>query len=144
VGYLRIGVCVLFAALWLADFTIFGGPDADRLTQSVEPLNRLFAYATLATLYPLAFFLDRLEGVLGPDAFLVTIALNAILWGYAAGGLVSLWAFSRRRVRQRRGRCPACGYDLRGSPSAPGSDGKSKTCPECGAASPLSRRTNPA
>jgi hypothetical protein len=50
--------------------------------------------------------------------------------------------------------CPACGYDLRGTPSgaapAPGSPGSSgsgglvKTCPECGAASASVRETNPA
>ena len=36
----------------------------------------------------------------------------------------------RRRRRLARGRCPDCGYDLRGAPGA---------CPECGAASPFGR-----
>jgi hypothetical protein len=31
----------------------------------------------------------------------------------------------KRRSRRRRGLCAACGYDLRGNPSA-------KACPECG------------
>ena len=39
---------------------------------------------------------------------------------------------ARERERVRSGRCPACGYDLRGTP---GSASGGKTCPECGAAS---------
>jgi hypothetical protein len=38
-----------------------------------------------------------------------------------------LWTAIRSRRRIARGRCPNCGYDLRGSPGR---------CPECGAASP--------
>ena len=50
----------------------------------------------------------------------------------AAAGLVPAWHVlavagdrARRRSRRARGHCPACGYDLRGSPGA-------DRCPECG------------
>lgn len=50
--------------------------------------------------------------------------LNTLYYAAITGGLfvVSRWAW--RRVRRERGRCPACGYDLRGD-----LDGG---CPECG------------
>ena len=47
--------------------------------------------------------------------------LAFVVWG--APGLV------RRRVRRRRGRCAACGYDLSGA----GGAGRG-LCPECGGA----------
>ena len=58
------------------------------------------------------------------DAVTLTTAINtlfyaAILW------LLILGPFALRRlIRQRRGVCPACGYDLR--------HGEHKACPECG------------
>ena len=59
-------------------------------------------------------------------AFLAnTILDSAALWLlFAASGIV------RRRIRAHRGRCSACGYDLRGS-GGRGTD--RKVCPECGA-----------
>jgi hypothetical protein len=46
-----------------------------------------------------------------------------------------IFRMERRRVRHRPvSVCPACGYDLRGTP-APGSGSEIKTCPECGATS---------
>jgi hypothetical protein len=54
-----------------------------------------------------------------------TLFYAAVLWMLFAGpGAV------RRLVRRKRGRCPGCGYDLRGQVTiaAPGS-----RCPECGA-----------
>jgi hypothetical protein len=47
-------------------------------------------------------------------AFYTALALT--LW--SAPGLI------RRRLRQARGHCPACGYNLKGAPTT--------TCPECG------------
>jgi hypothetical protein len=43
---------------------------------------------------------------------------------------LTLWSAPpaiRRRLRQARGHCPACGYDLNGAPTVGGT-----TCPECG------------
>ncbi|MCB9840197.1 MAG: hypothetical protein H6809_00925 [Phycisphaeraceae bacterium] len=55
-------------------------------------------------------------------------ALNTALYAGAVFILLSTpWAIGslRRAIRRRRGRCPACGYDARGTPpDAP--------CPECG------------
>ena len=47
-------------------------------------------------------------------------ACHAILWW----PLIGLPGVIRRARRRRRGRCPGCGYDLRGSLGS--------TCPECG------------
>lgn len=53
---------------------------------------------------------------------------------YSAGWwvLVSGTALTRRVVRKRAGRCPECGYDLRGASSG--------VCPECGEQSPTTAR----
>jgi hypothetical protein len=51
-----------------------------------------------------------------------TLFYTAILWLLIAGPFVL-----RRLIRRRRGRCPRCGYDLRGA--TPGAGGG---CPECG------------
>ena len=58
-----------------------------------------------------------------PGFAINTIFYTAILWLlFAAPG------FIRRRIRIKRGRCGACGYDLRGQPAS-----GDRTCPECGA-----------
>ena len=57
-----------------------------------------------------------------PGFAINTVFYAAILWiPFAMTGVV------RRRIRAHRGRCTACGYDLRGR----GTD--QKLCPECGA-----------
>jgi hypothetical protein len=58
------------------------------------------------------------SGVIVPHWVIVTACL--VIPAYAA----------TRRSRRARLACPACGYDLCGTPSGGGSE--SKTCPECG------------
>ena len=59
------------------------------------------------------------------DYAVVAVPYWALLLATAAPPAFSLRARLRRRVRLRRGQCPACGYDLRASPGG---------CPECGPA----------
>ena len=64
-----------------------------------------------------------------------TIFYAAILWlPFTAFGRI------RRRIRAHRGRCIACGYDLRGRERGRGEADASNACPECGAVS--SQRTD--
>lgn len=51
------------------------------------------------------------------------LALNTLLLAMVAYLLSLMGLTTRRTIRRRRGRCPSCAYDLRGSPDA---------CPECG------------
>ena len=53
-------------------------------------------------------------------------AVNTLLYAAALWLLCAIPLHVRRRVRMKRGRCPACGYELRGSAS--------DVCSECGAA----------
>lgn len=70
--------------------------------------------------------------------------LPPLVLAFVVAGLYVAWAFWRRRVLQRRGlaqhhaqawlargRCPGCGYSLRGL--QPAGDG-CRVCPECGGA----------
>jgi hypothetical protein len=80
----------------------------------------------------------RFRGIMVAEGQLTHGLPTLPLWpGFALdtafyGGIVFLlWSapgFVRRRSRLRRGACPACGYDLRGS-----SAGGGGVCPECGA-----------
>jgi hypothetical protein len=49
---------------------------------------------------------------------------NTLVYGGLVAALVLGARSSRRSLRRRSGRCPACGYDLSGNPGA--------VCPECG------------
>jgi hypothetical protein len=51
-------------------------------------------------------------------------AINTIFYGAMLWILFATPRSVRRRLRRRRGLCPACAYDLRGSAS--------QSCPECG------------
>jgi hypothetical protein len=59
-----------------------------------------------------------------PGLVVNTLFYAAILWLLIAGPFML-----RRVIRLKRGRCPRCGYDLRGSPPEVGAGGG---CPECG------------
>jgi hypothetical protein len=72
-------------------------------------------------------------------------AALCILFAWPVG-----WLIRVLRKRSNSLTCPACGYDLRGTPSAPGSAGASGgsggsggTCPECGAATPARDPASP-
>ena len=56
--------------------------------------------------------------------FINTLFFAVVLWLPLRGPLVL-----RRHIRLKRGRCPKCGYDLRGQPPDVGAGGG---CPECG------------
>lgn len=61
------------------------------------------------------------------------LLLNIAIWSAASWCCFSASGLLKRSLRRRRGLCPACAYDLRGS-----SDGR---CPECGTVSRPSRQT---
>jgi hypothetical protein len=80
----------------------------------------------------------RMKTTPGGDIFLARLIFSltsaALLACAAAGPVLRVL----KRTRHRDPACPACGYDLRGTP-APGSldsGGGGKTCPECGAVIP--------
>jgi hypothetical protein len=86
------------------------------------------------------FGFQGIRGAVGGAYSETTLAIP--LWAIATVfGVLPAGVLFRRAISRREhvNRCPACGYDLRGTPSgggtAPGSGTPSKTCPECGAAS---------
>jgi hypothetical protein len=64
--------------------------------------------------------------------FLLDTLFYAAIWGGAFFGFAS----AKRAIRRRRGRCPRCGYDLRGhrheGTEARRHEGLAAGCPECG------------
>ena len=61
--------------------------------------------------------------VIWPGFIINTLFYALILWLLVCGPFAL-----RRLIRLKRGRCPKCGYDLRGQPPEVGATG----CPECG------------
>ncbi len=53
------------------------------------------------------------------------VAINSAFYGGLSVLVLLAWRSARRAWRRRRGRCPACAYDLRGL-------GGGGVCPECG------------
>ncbi|HYE62533.1 MAG TPA: hypothetical protein VD997_11115, partial [Phycisphaerales bacterium] len=51
--------------------------------------------------------------------------LNTLLYAGVTLGLIEGVAFTRRRRRRNKGRCPSCGYDR-------GGIAVDAACPECG------------
>jgi hypothetical protein len=67
--------------------------------------------------------------VLPYHPLLIGFALNTVVYGILIWILIRGSFALRSFIRRRRGRCPMCGYDLRGAPPEVGAgDG----CPECG------------
>lgn len=68
------------------------------------------------------------------------LVVNTVSYAAALWILLSIPLLLRRQIRRLRGRCPKCGYDLRGAPApgpapAPGSapaPERQSGCPECG------------
>jgi len=56
--------------------------------------------------------------------FLLNILFYSVIWFLIWNGFISLYVLQRRLLRQHKGRCPQCAYDLR--------RGSSIGCPECG------------
>lgn len=85
----------------------------------------LFHYSILV---PESWSEKGLEGLPYPlpsYPIIAGFAGNTLIYAVIAWLGLFLLSQARRVFRKRRGRCPACGYDMRGTP-----DG---TCPECGA-----------
>ena len=62
--------------------------------------------------------------------------INMLFWAIILWLLIPGPFVLRRLIRRKRGRCPKCGYDLRGA--IPGAGGG---CPECGWNRPPDPRT---
>jgi len=82
--------------------------------------------------------LDDCEGIPLPDYYILSVSWFGIIANslvLSLGGVVILLSpvhvarVIRQAARRRRGRCPNCGYDLRGQPPEVGAGGG---CPECG------------
>jgi hypothetical protein len=57
--------------------------------------------------------------------------VNTVLYALLLFPLVQIPSGMRRHIRRKRGRCPKCGYDLRGQPPETG-PAAGAGCPECG------------
>jgi hypothetical protein len=93
------------------------GPEIQSVTYLMTPWRRLVTFGRLPTNDPL--FKNY-----------TVIAIPHWVFG-ALFGLMPAIRLRHWMKRRRPDLCPACGYDLRGTPSG----GQSNPCPECGAAS---------
>ena len=86
-----------------------------------ESLTAIDAAPLPTQLGPLRFEPDR---ILPLRPIWTGLALNACLYALAAWCLLCGPIAARRALREARGRCVSCGYDMR--------EGASRVCPECG------------
>jgi hypothetical protein len=98
-----------------------------KMTESGLPNNRNDAggVAEVRALRSLSWQTGRIELPYLPvwSGLAANTALFALVWW----GVIAGPGVLRRSWRRRRGRCPDCGYDLRGLPGQ-----HITTCPECG------------
>lgn len=104
--------------------------------QGMGDITDVHAGAVIKVL-PSAFSVDnRFATVLPLQPIWSGLLLNTLIFGVAWFALLSIPGAIRHVVRMRLGRCPSCGYDLRGHAPGPHSPSErawaARGCPECG------------
>ncbi|HYE63247.1 MAG TPA: hypothetical protein VD997_14725 [Phycisphaerales bacterium] len=102
----------------------------DVITQSLRvgmPCYAMYTHgpASSALAYDDPRGIDMWEGELPTRLLPLGFTLNTLLYAGVTLGLVEGVAFTRRRRRRNKGRCPSCGYDR-------GGIAVDAACPECG------------